>query len=158
VQLSATARDQHGNPMPGVAAVTWRSADPARATVSADGRVTGVSAGATTVTATITHEGKTVSGSGAVQVGAVAQPSTATVTATADRTFSPSRVTIAAGGTVTWQFSATHNVTFSGAAPAGGSIANSGGGTSASRQFATPGTYGYECTLHSGMTGTVVVQ
>jgi plastocyanin len=49
-------------------------------------------------------------------------------------------------------------VTFGGAAPAGGSIGNSGGGSSATRQFTTPGTYGYECTLHSGMTGTVVVQ
>jgi plastocyanin len=68
-------------------------------------------------------------------------------------------VTIATGGTVTWQFtgSARHNVTFSGAAPAGGNIPDTDAGASVSRTFGTAGTYGYQCTRHAGMTGQVIV-
>ncbi len=84
--------------------------------------------------------------------------STATVS-TPNATFSPAEVTIAAGGTVTWQISGSrHNVTFQGAAPTGGSIPDQDAGTSASRTFALAGTYNYSCTRHSGMTGRVTVQ
>jgi plastocyanin len=84
--------------------------------------------------------------------------STATVT-TPGETFSPSNVTIGVGGTVTWQFSgARHNVTFRATAPTGGNIPDQEAGTSASRTFTTAGTYDYECTRHSGMTGRVTVQ
>ncbi|MFN2563480.1 MAG: plastocyanin/azurin family copper-binding protein [Gemmatimonadaceae bacterium] len=84
--------------------------------------------------------------------------STATVT-TPGETFSPSNVTIAPGGTVTWQFSgARHNVTFQGTAPTGGNVPDQEPGTSASRTFTAAGTYNYSCTRHSGMTGRVTVQ
>jgi plastocyanin len=85
-------------------------------------------------------------------------PSTATVT-TVNVSFSPATVTIAAGGSVTWQISgATHNVTFAGAAPTGGNVPDTDSGGSASRTFATAGSYDYRCTRHDGMTGRVVVQ
>jgi len=59
---------------------------------------------------------------------------------------------------VTWQISgARHNVTFSGAAPTGGNIPDTESG-SVTRTFPTAGTYNYQCTRHSGMTGSVVVQ
>jgi plastocyanin len=84
--------------------------------------------------------------------------STATVT-TPNATFSPSDVSIPVGGSVTWQFSeARHNVTFQGAAPAGGSIPDQDPGTSTVRTFAAPGTYNYACTRHAGMSGRVTVQ
>jgi plastocyanin len=84
--------------------------------------------------------------------------STATVT-TPNATFSPSDITIAAGGSVTWQFSeARHNVTFQGTAPTGGNVPDQDPGTSASRTFPLAGTYNYSCTRHSGMTGRVIVQ
>lgn len=51
VQLVATARDAEGNELPG-RVVAWASADPAIATVSADGLVTGAASGRTTITAT----------------------------------------------------------------------------------------------------------
>lgn len=73
--------------------------------------------------------------------------------------FSPAEVTIAAGSTVTWQISgATHNVTFQGAAPAGGSVPDTRPGSSVSRTFGTAGSYPYVCTRHDGMNGRVVVQ
>lgn len=69
-------------------------------------------------------------------------------------------MTIAANGTVTWNFvEERHNVTFLGAAPSGGSIPDTEEGNSASRTFSTPGTYQFECTRHrdKGMRGTIVV-
>jgi large repetitive protein len=49
-QLTATVRDQHGEPMPG-AQVTWSSGNTAIATVDASGRVTGVGAGIASIRA-----------------------------------------------------------------------------------------------------------
>jgi plastocyanin len=89
-----------------------------------------------------------------------ATPSSATVT-TPDRTFSPSAVTVAVNGTVTWQaLDDRHEIVFVGTAPAGGNIGEIEKGSSASRAFATAGTYEYECLRHrdKGMRGTVVVQ
>ncbi|HEV2147513.1 MAG TPA: plastocyanin/azurin family copper-binding protein, partial [Longimicrobiaceae bacterium] len=85
-------------------------------------------------------------------------PASVTVT-TPGTSFSPAEVTVAAGTTVTWQIGgATHNVTFQGTAPPGGSIPDTRAGTSVSRTFGTAGSYPYVCTRHSGMTGRVVVQ
>jgi acetyl esterase/lipase len=50
VQLSAVARDEGGDPVPG-ATVAWSSADPDVATVDADGRVTAMAPGTATITA-----------------------------------------------------------------------------------------------------------
>jgi plastocyanin len=86
-------------------------------------------------------------------------PTTATVVGNANaNTFSPQTVTIARGGTVTWQVSTRpHNVAFLGAT---GAPANVPTGTNyeVARPFPTAGTFAYACTLHAGMIGTVVVQ
>ena len=83
--------------------------------------------------------------------------STATVS-TPGSSFSPPSVTIAAGGTVSWNIAgATHNVTFGALAPPGGNIPDTRGAT-VSRSFPSAGTYDYQCTRHDGMTGRVVVQ
>src|SRR2546426_892300 len=55
VQLSVTLQDANGNPLSG-RVVTWASSNPAAATVNGSGLVTGVAAGAATITAT--SEGK----------------------------------------------------------------------------------------------------
>ena len=100
--------------------------------------------------------GLTKTGTATVTVTAVTA-SGATVT-TPNSTFTPRVLTIVAGTTVTWQFSGQrHNVTFGSLMPAGGNIPNTDPGNAVSRTFATPGTYDYQCTRHSGMTGQVVV-
>ena len=164
VQLTATARDQNGAPMAGLPAAAFTSGDQTRATVSASGLVTGVSAGTATITATITSGGTTRTATATVNVTTTPtptepqQPSTATVTTSGVR-FVPADVTISAGGTVTWRMAETrHNVTFQGAAPTGGNIPDTDEGGSASRTFPTAGTYNYTCTRHSGMNGRVIVQ
>jgi plastocyanin len=86
-----------------------------------------------------------------------AVPASADVTATAGASFDPSSVDIKSGGSVTWTFESNHNVTFDSGNPA--TVQNIGTMSSGSdsRTFHTAGTYNYHCTIHSGMTGKVVV-
>ncbi|MER6419734.1 plastocyanin/azurin family copper-binding protein [Streptomyces sp. NPDC001137] len=73
--------------------------------------------------------------------------------------FSPRTLTITAGDTVTWtnQDQAPHDVeTTSGPASVHSPMLNKGG--SWSHTFTTPGTYGYLCTVHPGMTARLVVE
>jgi plastocyanin len=123
-----------------------------------DGYPTGTGAGPGTGTGTGTGSG----------TGTGNAPTSATVTmtqgddgyGTATFSFSPAAVTIAKGGAITWSNeggTATHNVTFAATAGAPSNVGNFSSG-SASRTFNTAGSYSYQCTNHSGMTGTVTVQ
>lgn len=72
--------------------------------------------------------------------------------------FSPREVNLKVGGTVTWTFGARpHNAIFQkvNGAPADVPVMSDG---QATRTFNTVGTFPYDCTLHSGMRGTVRVQ
>ena len=84
----------------------------------------------------------------------------ATVQATPAQQFTPGRVNVIAGGTVTFDFgSLQHNVFFDnapGGAPEG--IPEPTANKSVTRTFATRGTFDYNCHLHPGMSGTVVVE
>ncbi|MCD9872924.1 cupredoxin domain-containing protein [Streptomyces guryensis] len=73
--------------------------------------------------------------------------------------FSPRVLTITAGDTVTWtnQDQAPHDVeTTSGPASVHSPMLSKGG--SWSHTFTTPGSYGYLCTVHPGMTAQLVVK
>ena len=157
VRLLATARDQHGSVMTGLPAATFVSTDGAIVRVDAAGLVTGLAEGTATIRASVTHEGVTHTATATVTVS---RPVSGAITVTTPSLqFSPQSVTIPIGGTVTWQFSeSTHNVTFTGPSPAGGSIPDQNAGSTVSRTFATAGTFSYACTRHSGMVGEVVVQ
>lgn len=74
-------------------------------------------------------------------------------------TFAPRDVYIVRNGTVSWSNGTgiNHNVNFAGAAGAPVNVANYSNGTQ-ERAFPTSGTYNYNCTLHSGMSGVVRVQ
>ena len=70
-----------------------------------------------------------------------------------DNDFSPRAIQVPAGTTVTWQWQGEeeHNVVgdaFESPTQSEGTFAQT---------FSEPGTHGYECTLHFGMTGEVVV-
>jgi plastocyanin len=78
---------------------------------------------------------------------------------TTSNSFNPATVSITVAGMVTWTNNSgtDHNVTFAQAAGAPTNIPNFATG-SASRSFASAGAFAYQCTIHPGMSGTVVVQ
>ena len=84
-------------------------------------------------------------------------PSTAMVSV-GDNFFSPNAVTVAPGGTVfwTWTGSVGHNVTFATTGIDNASTRTTG--THQATMPSAPGVYEYECTIHSGMEGSVTVQ
>ena len=83
----------------------------------------------------------------------------ATVNATSLNTFTPANVAVGVGGTVTFTFGdVAHNVFFDNS-PAGApdAIAGTNANMSATRTFTTAGTFEFDCHIHPGMKGTVVV-
>lgn len=85
-------------------------------------------------------------------------PLAVTVQATSGAVFQPATVGIRTGGTVTWAFgSLGHNVTFDDVVGAPADIPGANVNTSASRTFPSAWSFGYHCTLHPGMSGTVLV-
>jgi plastocyanin len=91
-----------------------------------------------------------------------------TFCATISNTFSPTARTIAVGATVTWRNDGNtqHNVTWDDAAGRGAALQGDGTGdissldvgVSHTRLFNTAGVYGFHCTIHPGMNGTLTVQ
>jgi uncharacterized protein YjdB len=139
-------------------AVNWTSGNVATASVDPSGKVTGVAAGTVNIRATSQADATKFAESVVTVTAAPAFPSTASVVASTSAAFEPQEVEIARNGTVTWTFqSLTHNVTFDGATGAPNNIGSSAN-TDVSRAFSTAGTFNYQCTLHGGMTGRVIVR
>jgi plastocyanin len=85
-------------------------------------------------------------------------PAAGTVNAVPSLAFTPSTITIAPGGTVTFAFgSVGHNVFFDATPGAPADIPGVNADTSVVRSFASTGTFTFHCHIHAGMTGTVVV-
>ncbi|MEQ1691761.1 MAG: CHRD domain-containing protein [Gemmatimonas sp.] len=154
--LAPSARDARNGVIAGASGTTFTTGDRTKALVDAAGTVTAIAPGAVTITASLTRDGVTSTANAAVTVATPSSAaSSAAVSATASNTFTPTSVTVAVGGNVTWTFSGEHNVLFSGTgAPQDIPVTTSG---SISRAFGTLGTFGYTCTLHAGMNGSVIV-
>ena len=77
--------------------------------------------------------------------------------AAGDAVFSPQTLTTNAGATVTW--TNADSIAHSSVADAGQWKADNIAARGTFQfTFATPGTYTYKCTIHSGMTGAVIVR
>lgn len=74
--------------------------------------------------------------------------------------FNPATLTVKPGTVVTWvnQDSAPHTVVSDAGDPAAFSSGQLSTGGTYTVTFTTTGTYGYHCTIHPSMTGTVIVQ
>jgi plastocyanin len=150
VQLVTTARDANGVTIGG-AKITYAASPAGIVSVNTTGRVIGVAVGSAQVTAT----------SG----GQSSQPFPITVTAGSvagvvtmqANTFTPTQLTIRVGQSVLWDFPADqHNVMFQNRTGKPNDIPTTSG-QQVTRTFATAGTFPYDCTLHPGMSGTVIV-
>lgn len=155
LQLAALPKDQFGISMN--VSITWSSSNRAVADVDISGLVYGVNAG----TATLTAASGGVTASTTITVtGGGAFPAQRTVQMPASPfSFAPAQVDITVTGTVSFEFPVDdHNVIFTSATgsgkPADVQPVHS---TTVVRQFNTQGAFPYVCTLHPGMSGTVVV-
>jgi len=149
VQLTAIARGVDGLPVP--VTITYTSSATSVATVNAQGRVLGVALGSATVTASAgLVSSQPVSFT--VTTGSVA----AVFTMQAN-TFTPAQATIRAGQSVLYDFPADpHNVIFQQRTGKPADIPATSR-QAITRTFATAGTFPFDCTLHPGMSGTVIV-
>jgi plastocyanin len=158
VTLTATPRDAQGNALSRTVDA-WGGGGTILDLSSATGATntgTGVGAGIANITAS--SGGQTSPAVAITVTAAGTPPATQSVSAPPGTAFSPACVELATGGSVTWTFGAEqHNVQFSGPQPTGGNI-GSLSSTTASRTFPTAGNYRYQCTLHAGMNGRVVVR
>jgi plastocyanin len=168
VGFTAQTRDAQGNALSG-RSVTWSTSDQTKVSVSPTTGTTTTSGVTTTATGVAAGSSQIRASAGTIQSALVTvtvtggggpNPSTADVTATGNDTFSPSAVTIAPGGIVTWTFTNVreHNVTFTASTPTPPQNIPNSINTTASRTFPNAGSYPYTCTLHAGMNGTVNVQ
>lgn len=86
-------------------------------------------------------------------------PPANTIEATNGLIFTPSTLTVAVGQTVTFAFGGVgHNVFFDAKPGVPTDIGGNNANVSITRQFGTVGSYPFNCHIHPGMSGTVVVQ
>lgn len=166
--LQVVVKDQFGNTVSGTS-VDWAvtagggSITPPTSATSASGLASatftlGPAAGANTATATATA----LTGS-PVTFNATAEdvPETSDV-AVGNDFFQPASITVDAGTTVTWTWNGgagSHSVQSIGSPSFTSSAIMTGGGSTYSFTFNTPGTYQYDCAVHgTAMSGTVIVQ
>lgn len=158
VPLTVDARDIQGAHIQGSVTTTFSSLDADVALATVDGDVIGLDAGATTIHVAATLNGVTRTADVPVAVSGALQSQVDVVASATDYVFTPSTVVVARGGSVTWHFGALeHTVTFL----AGQSNAPADVGPSynivVNRAFPVAGTFSYECSIHAGMSGEVVV-
>jgi plastocyanin len=151
VQLTATARDVNGLNVPN-AKVTYAASPASVIGVNDAGRVIGVAPGNGSVIATSAGQSSppdqiTVTASGSVAAVVTMQPNT----------FTPFTTTIRVGQTVAFDFpSLAHNVTFAQRTGKPADIPATQNQT-VNRTFTTAGTFPFDCTIHPGMSGQVIV-
>ncbi|MEO7363506.1 MAG: CHRD domain-containing protein [Gemmatimonadaceae bacterium] len=159
-QLTAVPRDAKGQSVAGTTGLTFTSANLAVAVVTANGALTAITPGVTQISASALVAGAGLDGIASVTVAfpvTANGAATASVAATTNNEFTPNSVSIRTGGTVTWSFaSVLHNVSFTSGAGVPANIPNTAS-SDVTRTFNTAGTFTYDCTLHSGMRGTVIV-
>ena len=151
VQLITTARDVNAVTIPN-AKFTYTTSAASIVSVNADGRIIGVGPGNAFITATsggLASPPFQITVTSSAAVGAV-------VTMT-NNAFTPFTSTIRVGQSVLFDFAPLpHNVIFAQRAGKPADIPSTQG-QPVSRSFATAGTFPFDCTLHPGMSGQVVV-
>jgi plastocyanin len=156
--LAPEALDASGRVITGATGYTYASAAATIAESQGSGTILGISAGATTVTVSLTRDGVTATSAVSFTVTG-SLPATATVIAgDASRVFTPATIVVARNANVSFTFGAlVHNVTFRGQVGAPANVPNTTNAVLA-RVFGAVGDYDYDCSLHAGMTGKIMVR
>jgi plastocyanin len=150
VQFTAAALDSAGNTVS--TKFTWSSSAAIVAMVSNTGLVTGITAGNTNI------EARAGGATGTLSLTVRATANLAVVAMPPGDVFTPFQVEIPMGGAVRWEFpQVPHNVIFEKKTGVPADI-QSTANAAVSRTFNTAGTFPYDCTLHPGMSGEVVVR
>lgn len=155
--ITASALDAAGRVISGATGYTFVSGTPGVAEVQPSGALLAISAGTSTVTVSLTRDGVTATATATVTVTG-SLPAAASIAAGTDNTFTPATVVVARNATVSYDFgSIVHNATFRSATGAPANIGNTSAAT-VTRTFPTAGDFTYDCSLHAGMTGQVIVR
>ena len=156
--IAVQAFDANGGVIVNAPSPTFTSGSVAIAEVDNTGAVLGLNAGTTTINVSLSMGSITKTASVPLNVTGVLSSDADVVASSGDYLFTPKVVAIQAGGSVTWNFGGlSHTVTFVQTTGAPASISESYS-TTVSRTFTTPGNFTYNCSIHSGMTGRIVVR
>ena len=156
--ISVSAFDTNNGVISNPGSPTFTSSNATIAEVDLQGAVLAVSQGAATIDVSLTRGGVTKTAVVTVNVTGVL-PTSASVSTTSGDIFTPAKVLISQGGSVSWTFGITeHTVAFQGGAGAPSGIPSGGYSSTVSRTFAQSGNFAYVCTIHPGMSGQVVVR
>ncbi|HET7603516.1 MAG TPA: Ig-like domain-containing protein [Gemmatimonadales bacterium] len=166
--FQVAVKDQFGNAVAGTS-VAWAvtagggTIAPPSSTTSANGVAAAVltlgpAVGANTATATVPD----LTGSPVIFTATGQDIPTTSDVSVGNDFFQPSAIKVAAGTTVTWTWGAgalSHSVQSLGTPSFLSSTIMTGGGSSYSVTFNTPGTYQYDCAVHgTAMSGRVIVE
>lgn len=158
-QASIAGRDGQGSPIAlGTRTVTWTTSNPAVATVDAAGVVTGVGIGIIDVQASVADGATPKTTSQQLIVESIPGAVTTSTVTMAPQDFLPFETVIKQNGTVNFVFpSLAHNVFWDRVRLGSPADINTISDATISRTFPTVGVFGYKCTLHPGMDGTIIV-
>ncbi len=152
-------KDAQGAPFAlGSRTVTWRSSNTAIVTITDAGAVNAIGVGNVTLTVTVQNGSGTLTATTPLVVTPVADAPTTADVAMAPQLFIPSQTVVKLNGTVRFQFTPIdHNVIWNprlAGSPADILVTTN---QLVSRVFTTVGVYGFDCTVHPGMSGRIIV-
>ncbi|MEO8560571.1 MAG: Ig-like domain-containing protein [bacterium] len=152
-QLTATALNTSQTPVVNPGPVTWSSSAPAIASVDVSGKVTGLVAGSTSISAKVAG----VTGTTSLFITPIVARDTISTTPEA---FVPNLLTVPLGSTVVFAFGGgiAHNVIFDPTAVGRPTDIQIATNVNTARTFGTRGAFKFDCTVHPGMRGEIDVQ
>jgi plastocyanin len=156
--ITVSAFDTQGRVIANPGAPVFTSTSATVAEVDAGGTVLGISQGSATINVSLTRGSVTRTATVAATVTG-SLPLAANVSTQAGDYFTPNSVIVSQGGQVTWTFGGVeHTVVFTAAPGAPTAISSGGYSSSHSRTFQQRGNFLYNCTIHAGMSGQVLVR
>lgn len=158
-QASIAGRDGQGSAVAlGTRTVTWTTNNPAIASVSSAGIVTGVGIGTVDIQASVADGAVPRTNSVQLIVESIPGAATSATVTMAPQDFIPFETVIRLNGTVNFVFpTLAHNVMWDRVRTGSPADINTISNMTVSRTFATVGVFGYKCTLHPGMEGRIIV-